>query len=179
MLVRNLPLPDENEYRSEILSGIRKEINAAVNKYHPASFNWDAILFFAVPSRYLPSAVFHPDYPFNRETYARISSGFVRSIETFKNSLFFPSLGTKTMGQVAFKEYERSMMAIQDTEIPLDHVTPLAAEICMFSSFSRLNHSSLGSSILADRNRDNRADGDEMVHEVHRSETEAILRKRS
>lgn len=64
MLVRNLPLPDENEYRSEILSGIRKEINAAVNKYHPASFNWDAILFFAVPSRYLPSAVFHPNYPF-------------------------------------------------------------------------------------------------------------------
>lgn len=132
MLVRNLPLPDEDEYRQEILSGIKKEIRAAVNKYHPTTFNWDAILLFCVPSKYLPSSVFHPDYPFNRETYARISSGFVRSIRTFENSLFFPSLGTKSMGQIAYLNYEKSMLAVQDVDIPLDHVTPLAAEICMY-----------------------------------------------
>lgn len=44
MLVRNLPLATaDEEYPIEIKKGIEKEILAAISKYHPTSFNWDAL----------------------------------------------------------------------------------------------------------------------------------------
>jgi hypothetical protein len=44
MLVRNLPLRNPEEYDQEVQGGITKELHAALNKYHPTSFNWDILL---------------------------------------------------------------------------------------------------------------------------------------
>jgi len=123
MLVRNLPLRRPEEYEAEVEKGIEKELSAAINKYHPASFNWDSLLHYCYQRRPNSIPMFHPDYPFHRETFKHISYGFHKSKGIFEKSLFYPLNGTKTIGKEAHKNTSRYHHLVQDMDMDQDKTT--------------------------------------------------------
>jgi hypothetical protein len=114
MLVRNLPLATaDEEYPIEIKKGIEKEILAAINKYHPVSFNWDSLFNFSTRWQQ-PNPIFHPDYPFDRETFYRISVGLQSTRRLLQQQLFYPNMSTKTIGSLGYEAFQPYAIYLQD-----------------------------------------------------------------
>lgn len=132
MLVRNLPLATaDEEYPVEIKKGIDKEILAAISKYHPTSFNWDSLFNFSTSWRQ-PNPIFHPEYPFDRETFYRISVGLQSTKRDLQQQLFYPNTSTKTIGSLGYEEFQRYAIHLQDYDYDPGVVTTidLEAGIC-------------------------------------------------
>jgi len=133
MLVRNLPLSNPEEYDTEVEKGIEKELSAAINKYHPTSFNWDMLLHHCYQRRLQSKPMFHQDYPYDRETFQRISYGFHRSKGIFEKMLFYPIMGSKTIGNNAHNTSSRYHHLVQDMDMDEDKTTTSDLELSISS----------------------------------------------
>jgi hypothetical protein len=126
MLVRNLPLATADEdYPLEITNGIDKEINAAISKYHPTSFNWDVLFSFCtrIRDRPYPTPIFHEDYPYHPETFFRISAAITGTIRTLKSQLFYPNLSYKSIGNIGHEACQPLLEYLQDYDYNPDTLT--------------------------------------------------------
>jgi hypothetical protein len=114
MLLRKLPLATaDEEYPIEIKKGIEKEILSAISKYHPTSFNWDCLFNFYTAWKQ-PNPIFHPEYPFDRETFFRISAGLQSTKRLLQQLLFYPNMSTKTIGSIGYEEFQHYAIYLQD-----------------------------------------------------------------
>lgn len=115
MLVRNLPLAnDSEEYPDEIKKGIDKEIRAALSKYHPTSFNWDCLFHYATSFGLESPPIFHPEYPFDHDTFYRISAGLLSTRWRLQQTTFYPNMSHKTIGEQGHEEFQRYAIHLQD-----------------------------------------------------------------
>jgi hypothetical protein len=116
MLARSYPYDSYEEIEEELQSGIRKELSAAIDVYHPITFDWGCIFSPFWQYRHHPIA---PGYPVDEELNNSIRQGFIRARENLRGTILYPVISHKTVGVEARQNVEEfSKMFDRDTDRP-------------------------------------------------------------
>jgi len=103
MLVRNLPFQSTFDVLEMLQDSYDKEYEAAINTYHPTTFNWDALFTYHPIAG---SADFHPDYHVDPSLHSRISICMNKAKERLQGIYLYPDYSTKTLGRETSSHYE-------------------------------------------------------------------------
>jgi len=122
MMVRNLPF-DIDEARESMESTVNKEISAAVNQYHPVSFDWHSILSSSRTYRHTHSLA--PSYPLDPEMHDYIHDLLQTTKSRLSSTTFYPDYSNKTIGRIG----KRCLLALQHLCEGLLSMTTLGLEI--------------------------------------------------
>jgi hypothetical protein len=111
MMVRNLPF-DIDEVRESMEETARKEIDAAVNQYHPVSFNWACIFSHSVQIRHTTALT--PSYPIDPEIHDFFYVKLQTALREISNTVFYPDYSRKTIGHIAQHNLDLATYLIEE-----------------------------------------------------------------
>jgi len=97
MIVKNVPYKALDSVIMELEEGIRKELAAAVEVYHPTTFNWVSLLQGKV-SEEVP---FHEDYPVLPDLAREVHTGIRRAHRILSLQTLYPDYSRKSVGRDA------------------------------------------------------------------------------
>lgn len=124
MMLRNAPFPDDQEILEVIRSGVKKELTAAIEIYHPISLDWFSVLssdkLYRIQNPLFPGAPINP--AINHQVYYRLRS----SKSLLSSAVFYPDYSRKTIGRNA--SYNLRMVArelgmnVENTTLGLEQI---------------------------------------------------------
>jgi hypothetical protein len=137
MLVKNMPMFDIESARETFEKGLSKEIEAAMEEYHPTRLNWNAVLSHdRIERRHQP---FHREYGHRTDLKDFIYHSIAYTIPRLIRRPLYPVIGNKTIGVTAFRDLQDAYVGYPFDE---EDITPSIA--CVERLYSISGRKSVG-----------------------------------
>lgn len=126
MIVRNAPWESLYDVKESLQEGIRKELEAAQDVYHPKCLDWEAIT--SKDRSYRSSHMLNPEHALNPSLNHEIHFALVSSFEKLSTRVLYPDYSRKTIGVEAVRNI-RAGAWLRGTDFEEESGTTLGLEL--------------------------------------------------